>query len=41
MCELLLEVVDDDVLEVVDVLLIRLNSWRVHLLHKVASIWLV
>ena len=41
MYELLLEVVDDNVIEIVDVLLIRINSWEIHLLHEVATIWLV
>jgi hypothetical protein len=34
------QVEDDNILEVVDVLLIRVNSWGIHLLHETAIIWL-
>jgi hypothetical protein len=30
----------DNILEVVDVLLIRVNSWGIHPLHETAVIWL-
>jgi hypothetical protein len=31
---------DDNIVEVVDVLLIRVNSWGIHPLHETAVIWL-
>jgi hypothetical protein len=34
------QVEDDNILEVVDVLLIRVNSWGIHPLHETAVIWL-
>jgi hypothetical protein len=36
----LAQVEDDNILEVVDVLLIRVNSWGIHPLHEPAVIWL-
>jgi hypothetical protein len=34
------QVEDDNILEVVDVLLIQVNSWGIHPLHETAVIWL-
>jgi hypothetical protein len=38
--EFLPQVEDDNILEVVDVLLIRVNSWGIHPMHETAVIWL-
>jgi hypothetical protein len=38
--EFLPQVEYDNILEVVDVLLIRVNSWGIHPLHETAVIWL-
>jgi hypothetical protein len=38
--QLPLQVVDDDVLQVVDVLLIGINSWWIHPLQETAILWL-
>jgi hypothetical protein len=38
--QLPLQVVDDDVLQVVDVLLIGINSWWIHPLREAAILWL-
>jgi hypothetical protein len=37
--QLPLQVVDDDVLQVVDVLLVGINSWWIHSLRETASGW--
>jgi hypothetical protein len=34
------QVEDDNILEVVDVLLVRVNSWGIHPLHEITVIWL-
>jgi hypothetical protein len=34
------QVEDDNIFEVVDVLLIRVNSWGIHPLHETTVIWL-